>query len=150
MRTSAPRNVAIGTALTALLVTGAGISAAGAQAAPVKYSITVTQAAPVKTAFVSTAAAASCRLNTITITRTSMCMDIGARVNLLQNGKPVGVGVLAYVQSQVRMNVQSKRPLEGLASWLEMMGRCLFVTSIRPAGLPSSTALTPRSVAWCA
>ncbi|MEU5090636.1 hypothetical protein [Streptomyces sp. NPDC021356] len=61
MVTYAPRKVAIGTAFAAFLVTG--ISVTGAQAAPAKYSLTVTQAAAVKTAFVSTAAAASCRLN---------------------------------------------------------------------------------------
>ncbi|WP_073784196.1 MULTISPECIES: hypothetical protein [unclassified Streptomyces] len=86
MRISAPRKAASGAALGALLLTG--MSAATAQAAPEKYSITVTQAPAAKTVYANTSAAASCKLNTITITRTSMCMDIGARIDLLKNGKP--------------------------------------------------------------
>ncbi|MFD9849306.1 ABC transporter permease subunit [Streptomyces parvus] len=59
------------------------------------------------------------------------------------------VGVLAYVQSRVRMNVQSKETCEARASWFEMMERCLFAISIRLAGPRSSMAPTPRSAAWC-
>ncbi|MGM9335974.1 NucA/NucB deoxyribonuclease domain-containing protein [Streptomyces murinus] len=88
MRISTPKKAAIGTALGTLLLTGTSVTAA--QAAPATYSITVTRTPAVKTVYASTAAAASCRLNTITITRTSMCMDVGARVDLLKNGKPVG------------------------------------------------------------
>nr|WP_145491987.1 MULTISPECIES: NucA/NucB deoxyribonuclease domain-containing protein [Streptomyces] len=88
MRISTPKKAAIGTALGTLLLTGTSVTVA--QAAPAAYSITVTRAPAVKTVYASTAAAASCRLNTITITRTSMCMDVGARVDLLKNGKPVG------------------------------------------------------------
>ncbi|MFJ4800790.1 NucA/NucB deoxyribonuclease domain-containing protein [Streptomyces murinus] len=88
MRTSTPKKAAIGTALGTLLLTGTSVTTA--QAAPATYSITVTRTPAVKTVYANTAAAASCRLNTITITRTSMCMDIGARVDLLKNGKPVG------------------------------------------------------------
>ena len=78
MRISAPRKAVRGAALGTLLLTG--ISAATAQAAPAKYSINVAQAPAVKTVYANTDAAASCTLNTITITRTSMCMDVGARV----------------------------------------------------------------------
>ena len=88
MRISTPKKAAIGTALGTVLLAGTSVTAA--QAAPATYSITVTRTPAVKTVYASTAAAASCRLNTITITRTSMCMDVGARVDLLKNGKPVG------------------------------------------------------------
>ncbi|WP_371790418.1 NucA/NucB deoxyribonuclease domain-containing protein [Streptomyces sp. NBC_01471] len=88
MPISAPRKAVVGAALGTLLLTG--ISAATAQPAPVRDSITVTRAPAVKTIYANTAAAATCRLNTISITRTSMCMDVGARVDLLRNGKPVG------------------------------------------------------------
>ncbi|WP_225650894.1 hypothetical protein [Streptomyces solaniscabiei] len=47
---------------------------------------------------------------------------------------PASVGVLAR---------------EARALRFEMMGRCLFAISIRPAGPRSSTAPTPRSAAWC-
>ncbi|MFJ3338506.1 NucA/NucB deoxyribonuclease domain-containing protein [Streptomyces sp. NPDC086766] len=83
---SAPRKAVISAGLGTLLLTG--VSTATAQAAPAQYSITVAPA--VKTVYAATDAAASCRLNTITITRTSMCMDVGARVDLRKNGKPVG------------------------------------------------------------
>ncbi|WP_406486434.1 NucA/NucB deoxyribonuclease domain-containing protein [Streptomyces sp. NBC_01563] len=88
MRISAPGKAVSGAALGALLLTG--MSAATAQAAPEKYDIAVTQAPAAKTVYANTSAAASCKLNTITITRTSMCMDVGARVDLLKNGKPFG------------------------------------------------------------
>ncbi|WP_328698499.1 NucA/NucB deoxyribonuclease domain-containing protein [Streptomyces sp. NBC_00342] len=88
MRISAPRKAVIGATLGTLLLTG--ISTATAQAAPAEYRVTVVQAPAVKNVYVNTPAAASCKINTITLTRTSMCMDIGARVDLLKNGKPVG------------------------------------------------------------
>ncbi|MBH1935824.1 hypothetical protein I5Q34_16370 [Streptomyces sp. AV19] len=88
MRISTPGKAAVGAALGALLLTGT--SAGTAQAAPEKYSIAVAQAPAVKTVYAGTDAAASCKINTITVTRTSMCMDVGARVDLLRNGKPVG------------------------------------------------------------
>ncbi|MDX2936790.1 NucA/NucB deoxyribonuclease domain-containing protein [Streptomyces ipomoeae] len=88
MRSSAPRKAVIGASLGTLLLTG--VSAATAQAAPAKYSITATQAPVVKTVYANTAAAASCKINTITVTRTSMCLHVDARVDVLRNGKPVG------------------------------------------------------------
>lgn len=88
MRISAPGQAVIGAALGTLLLTG--ISAATAQAAPVKYGITVAQAPAVKTVYADTAAAASCKINTMTVTRTSMCLHVDARVDVRRNGKPVG------------------------------------------------------------
>ncbi|TVL87379.1 NucA/NucB deoxyribonuclease domain-containing protein [Streptomyces sp. SAJ15] len=89
MHISTPRKAVVGAALGTLLLTGIN-AATTAQAAPPNYSIAVTQASAVKTVYANTDAAASCKLNTMTITRTSMCMDVGARVDLLKNGKPVG------------------------------------------------------------
>ncbi|MEV4341023.1 NucA/NucB deoxyribonuclease domain-containing protein [Streptomyces sp. NPDC049590] len=88
MRINTPRKAVTGTAVGTLVLSG--ISIAAAQAASAEYSISVTQTAPVKSVYASTSAAASCKLNTITVTRTSMCLDVGARVDLLKNGKPVG------------------------------------------------------------
>ncbi|WP_052683212.1 NucA/NucB deoxyribonuclease domain-containing protein [Streptomyces sp. FxanaA7] len=88
MDISAPRKAVIGAALGTLLLTG--VSAATAQAAPAKHGITAAQAPVVKTVYADTAAAASCKINTITVTRTSMCLFVDARVDVLRNGKPVG------------------------------------------------------------
>jgi hypothetical protein len=88
MRISAPRKAVIGASLGTLLLTG--VSAATAQAAPAKYSLTVAQAPAVKTVYANTAAAANCKINTVTVTRTSMCLHIDARVDVRRNGKPVG------------------------------------------------------------
>ncbi|TWV42548.1 hypothetical protein FRZ03_19960 [Streptomyces misionensis] len=84
MRISRPQKAATGTALGTLLLTGTSVTTA--QAAPATYSIAMTRTPAVKTVYASTAAAASRRLITISI----MCMDVGARVDLLKNGKPVG------------------------------------------------------------
>ncbi|WP_129305646.1 NucA/NucB deoxyribonuclease domain-containing protein [Streptomyces sp. L2] len=88
MRISVHRNAAVGTALATLVL--GGIGTATAQAAPATYGITVDRAPAVRTAYTGTAAAARCRLNTLTVTRTSMCLDIAARVDLTRNGRPVG------------------------------------------------------------
>ncbi|WP_411081031.1 NucA/NucB deoxyribonuclease domain-containing protein [Streptomyces sp. cmx-18-6] len=88
MRISAPGKAVIGATLGALLLTG--ISAATAQDVPAQRSISVAKVPAVKNVYVDTAAAASCKLNTITVTRTSVCLHISARLDLLKNGKPVG------------------------------------------------------------
>ncbi len=48
---------------------------------------------------------------------------IGRKVDVRSTATMVHVGVLAYVQSRVRMNVQSKETCEARASWFEMMER---------------------------
>jgi len=88
MRISAPGKAVIGASLGTLLLTG--VSAATAQAAPAHYSLTAAQVSNVRTVHADTAAAASCRINTINITRTSMCLYVDARVDVLRNGRPVG------------------------------------------------------------
>lgn len=87
MRINGARKTAIGAAIGTLLLTG--VSAASAQATPATYSIAVTQTPATTTTYAGTAAA-KCKINHLSITRTSMCLYVDARVDLLKNGKPVG------------------------------------------------------------
>ena len=73
----------------ACVLAGTLAGTATAQPAPVKNTLGVVQLGSVKTAQVN-AAGVSCRIGYISLTRTDMCLDARARVELFQNGKPVG------------------------------------------------------------
>ncbi|MGW9433949.1 NucA/NucB deoxyribonuclease domain-containing protein [Streptomyces decoyicus] len=71
------------------VLAGTMTGAAQADPTPPKNTLSAVLLDPVKTVRVN-AAGASCRIGHLTITRTGMCLDINARVNLLRNGRPVG------------------------------------------------------------
>jgi hypothetical protein len=71
------------------VLAGGVVGEAVAEPAPVKQTLRVTELGAVKTVRVD-ASGVSCRIGYITITRTSMCLDVAARVELLRNGRPVG------------------------------------------------------------
>lgn len=50
-------------------------------------------------------------------------VDDGCAETRVGGGLRPAAGVLAYVQSRVRMNVQCKETFEARASWFEMMER---------------------------
>ncbi|MFF1405147.1 NucA/NucB deoxyribonuclease domain-containing protein [Streptomyces sp. NPDC058294] len=76
-------------AFAGCVLAGGMVGEAAAEPTPVKHSLRVAQLGSVKTVQVN-ASGASCRIGYITITRTSMCLDVAARVDLLLNGRPVG------------------------------------------------------------
>ncbi|MDF3302487.1 NucA/NucB deoxyribonuclease domain-containing protein [Streptomyces tropicalis] len=63
---------------------------ASAQPAPASSTLSAVRAGAVRTVAVNSAAAAGCRIGQLVITRTSMCLDTRAEVDVLRNGKIIG------------------------------------------------------------
>ncbi|MFD4862894.1 NucA/NucB deoxyribonuclease domain-containing protein [Streptomyces atratus] len=76
--------------MAGFVLAGTLVGAASAQPAPANNDLNAAQVGSVRTVQVNSAAAVSCTIGQLTITRTSMCLDMNAYVDVLNNGRPVG------------------------------------------------------------
>ncbi|EKX66818.1 NucA/NucB deoxyribonuclease domain-containing protein [Streptomyces ipomoeae] len=89
-RTTTSRLIAGSVAGFALAGTLVGTSSASTQSASAENRFAAMRLGAVETVQVNAAAVPSCKIGQIVITRTSMCLDTNARVDVYRNGKKTG------------------------------------------------------------